>query len=151
YWDLRPSHRHPTLEYRVFDAVHTGEEAVVLAGLARALAVTGAAAGAAGTPAPDPPTPLVTAATFAAARHGLAGPLLDPLARGLRPAAEVVGQLLDLVRPALEAAGDRERVEAGVRVVLARCTGAARQRAAAARGGLEAAARLAVAETAEGL
>lgn len=151
YWDLRPSHRHPTLEYRVCDAVHTTDEAVVLAGLMRALAVASAAAAGRGEPAPAPRVELVRAASFLAARDGLDGGLLDPRDGRVRPAAEVVEGLLRHVRPALEAAGDADRVTDGVAALLRSGTGAARQREAARRGGSAAAARLAVEETARGV
>jgi carboxylate-amine ligase len=151
YWDLRPSHRHPTLEYRVCDALHTHDEAVVVAGLVRALAVTAAWAHLAGEPATAPPDELVRAARNEAARDGLGGDLLDPHTALPRPAVEVVEVLLDHVRPALEAAGDTAVVTEGVRGLLSRGTGADRQRAAARRGGPAAAVRLVVEETAQGV
>ncbi len=45
YWDLRPSGRFPTLEFRVADVCMTIDEAVMLAGLIRALARTAYLAG----------------------------------------------------------------------------------------------------------
>ena len=43
YFDVRPSARYPTLEVRVCDAVPLLDDAVTLAGLARALVLTGCA------------------------------------------------------------------------------------------------------------
>ena len=47
---------------------------------------------------------------------------------GRRPAAEVVGALLDHVRPALADAGDEQRVTDGLAALLRRGTGADLQR-----------------------
>jgi hypothetical protein len=44
YWDVRPSVHFETLEFRVADSVMRVDEAVMVAGLARALAFTGHAA-----------------------------------------------------------------------------------------------------------
>jgi carboxylate-amine ligase len=59
---------------------------------------------------------------------------MDPGSRELRPAREVVSDLVGLVRARLDAAGDTARVERGVERVLAG-TGASRQRAAYERTG----------------
>lgn len=40
YWDVRPSARYPTLEFRVADVCTTVDEAVMLAGLVRSLVRT---------------------------------------------------------------------------------------------------------------
>lgn len=65
-----------------------------------------------------------------------------------RPAAEVVGALLDYVRPALVERGDDELVESFLERVGKDGNGADRQRAAYDGGGLTAVARLLVEETA---
>jgi glutamate---cysteine ligase / carboxylate-amine ligase len=130
YFDVRPSARYPTLEVRVCDAVPLVDDAVTLAGLARALVVT--ALGEARTaPAYPPPRPeLVRAARWRAARSGLTGVLVDPRAPRAVPAREAVSALLDHVRPALEELGDWAEVSAGVAALVRRGTSAERQRAA---------------------
>ena len=40
YWDIRLSERYPTVEFRVADVCATVDEAVMLAGLCRAIAQT---------------------------------------------------------------------------------------------------------------
>ncbi|HET9558670.1 MAG TPA: YbdK family carboxylate-amine ligase, partial [Actinomycetota bacterium] len=52
YWDVRPSTRQPTLEFRVADVLMDVDEAVMVAGLARALAFTCHEAAARGEPVP---------------------------------------------------------------------------------------------------
>jgi carboxylate-amine ligase len=130
YFDVRPSARYPTLEVRVCDAVPLLDDAVTLAGLARALVLT-AVRSAAGTGPPfTPPRPeLVRAARWRAARSGLADVLVDPRGTAALPAREVVRALLDHLRPALDELGDQAAVSAGVEAILLRGTSADRQRA----------------------
>jgi glutamate---cysteine ligase / carboxylate-amine ligase len=149
YWDVRPSVRQPTLEFRVADVCLEADEAVMVAGLVRALAFTGHAAAARSDPVPEPRPELLRAAKWRAARSGLEGDLVDVVGARALPAAELVEVFLAAVRPGLEAAGDLEEVTALVRATLARGTGAARQRAVFRRTGrLEAVVDLVIAETA---
>lgn len=151
YWDVRPSMHFETIEFRVADVCATVDEAVMVAGLCRALARQCHALDLAGRPGPDPRPELIRAARWQAARYGLEGDLIDPAAPRAEPAAERVGALLDFVRPALEAAGDWAEVAEIVRATLARGNGARRQRAAFARAGrLEDVVDEVVAETALG-
>lgn len=153
YWDARRSARFPTVEFRVADAVHTVAEAVAIAGLLRALVRTVLADHDAGVPLRGTPDGTLRQAGWLAARSGLHGPLLDPRPRGTGtvPAADAVGALLELVRPALEEYGDRAAVEPVLLAAVARGGGAGRQRAAAAEGGPRAAAALVVRETTAGV
>jgi glutamate---cysteine ligase / carboxylate-amine ligase len=149
YWDVRPSTHFDTLEFRVADVCLAADEAVMVAGLARALALVCHDAAARGEPDPAPRPELLRAAKWRAARHGLAADLVDVLGRRARPAAELVRLLLAEVRPGLEAAGDLEEVTELVDATLARGTGAARQRAVFERTGrLEAVVDLVIEETA---
>lgn len=136
YWHARLSEQHPTVEVRVADVQLDVRSAVLLAGLVRGLALT-----ASREPAPPAaeqvPVELLRAATWGAARHGLDGRLVDPRTGRPEPAADVVHALLDHVRPALGELGDRDLVEDCTARVLAEGTGATRQRAAVAAGGLD--------------
>jgi carboxylate-amine ligase len=78
---------------------------------------------------------MVRAAAWRASRFGLDGELVDVEARRAAPAAEVVGRLLEFVRPALEEAGEWDEVSALVAETLARGNGARRQREALERAG----------------
>ncbi len=133
YWDVRPSARYPTLEFRVADVPMTVDESVTLAGLCRALVVRASAQEAAGEPLPSHRPELLRAALWRAARYGLTADLLDLGHCGVRPAGDVVRDLLADLRPHLDACGDRERVTDGVEALLRDGTGAARQRRALAR------------------
>jgi glutamate---cysteine ligase / carboxylate-amine ligase len=88
----------------------------------------------AGEPVPEHRTDLLRAAHWRASRSGLADRLVHPVAGALRPAREVLDALVELVRPALEEAGDLERITDGAARVLA-AGGASRQRATFERSG----------------
>jgi carboxylate-amine ligase len=149
YWDVRPSTKQETLEFRVADVCMGVEEAVMVAGLVRALAFTCHQAALTHEPDPAPRPELLRAAKWRAARHGLAADLVDVLGGQARPATEMVQLFLAAVRPGLEAAGDLEEVTELVRATIARGTGAVRQREAFQRtGDLESVVDLVISETA---
>jgi len=130
YWDLRPSAKYDTLEFRVGDAHLTVDETVMTAGLVRALVRTCHRQAVDGEPFADPRPELRRAATWRAARFGTEGTLIDLDGCRSRPATEVVDRLLDLLRPALVDSGDWERIRSLVAGIVAGGTGAARQRRA---------------------
>lgn len=180
YWVARLSERYPTLEIRVFDVQMRVQEAVVLAGLARALLQTLADDPDADHPAPDADHPApdadrpapdasdasdapdhpdargalepeaLQAALWQAARRGLADRLVDPRTGRQRPAPDIVRDLLAYTAPALDAAGDRHTVETGLERLLHDGNGAERQRRARALGGPSAVHSLILLQTAEG-
>ena len=135
YWDVRPSARYDTVEFRVSDANLTIDDTVMVAGLVRALVKTCHRHVSDGRQRPPPRTELLRAATWRAARHGLDGTLVDLDNCRSRPAPQMVEMLVELVRPALEEADEWAEVDAQVRRVLAGGTGAARQRRAFTRRG----------------
>ncbi|MDQ1660644.1 MAG: glutamate---cysteine ligase / carboxylate-amine ligase, partial [Blastococcus sp.] len=149
YFDVRPSAHAPTLELRICDACPLVDDAVLIAGLFRALVRSAEQEVEAGKPRNLRPLPLHRAAIWQAARGGLAGRLLDhtdhprPL-----PAADVVRELLAHLRPVLEELGDWEEVSELAETALARGNSTDRQRAAfVERGDLTDVMRLVVEET----
>jgi YbdK family carboxylate-amine ligase len=128
YWDVRPSMRHPTLEFRVADVCPRMEDAVLYAALVRSLVRTAAGWAAAGRPPAAVRTEVLRAAHWRAARYGLTSDLWHQGSRQLRPAADVVGHLLAELRPDLTANGEWAQVSALVEDLLARGTSADRQR-----------------------
>jgi carboxylate-amine ligase len=100
----------------------------LLAGLARALVQTAADQWSAGEPPLAVPAYLVNLARWRAGRSGLSGTLLDPVTMRPRPATDVVEQLFAHVRTALVATGDETDVRRLLEQLLARGTGATRQR-----------------------
>ena len=127
YWDVRPSSRFETLEFRVADVCTTIDEAVMVAGLCRPgpRVRRAASCGASRTSTrgrscsgPRSGTPRgmawTASSSMSAARRAVA-------------AGEQVEALLAFVRSSLEAAGDRDEVTATVRRVIEQGSGARRQ------------------------
>jgi YbdK family carboxylate-amine ligase len=135
YWDLRPSPRYPTLEFRVADVCTSLDDAVLHAALARSLTRVLAARARAGEPVPRLRPEVLRAARWRAARHGLSGQLLDPVRRELVDAPVAVHRLLEDLREDLVDHGEWTEVSELVRRVLARGTSASRQRAVLHRTG----------------
>jgi carboxylate-amine ligase len=129
YFDIRPSARFATLEFRVADAALTVGDTVTVAGLTRALVRTCHADATTGRPAPALRPELLRSAMWRAARYGVAATLVDFEAGRSRPAPEVVDGFLSLLRPALEESGEWDVVRDGVARILRDGSGAARQRA----------------------
>jgi carboxylate-amine ligase len=128
YFDARPSARYPTVEIRVADGCPSLDDAVLLAALARALVDTAVREDESGHPVPESPQVLMRAATWRAARSGLIGHLLDPLARTAVPAHDRVDALLRHTRDALEARGDWDAVIERWNALRVRGTSSDRQR-----------------------
>jgi carboxylate-amine ligase len=135
YFDVRPAVEAPTLELRVCDSCPSVDTIVLIAGLFRAMVEREADGLRAGAPALAISAPLGRAALWRAARSGLEGDLVDVTGPQGRPAVEVVTELLRLVRPQLEAAGDWDVVSELADGVLIAGTSAARQRRALRRRG----------------
>ncbi|GAA2851916.1 hypothetical protein GCM10010517_09570 [Streptosporangium fragile] len=134
YFDIRPSAHVPTVELRICDACPRVSDVVLIAGLFRALVARELEAVRNG-PGRSVRLEMVRAATWRAARSGLEGDLVDPVGGVPRPAAEVIGRMVDGLRPQLEEFSDWELVTSLTREALARGSSSARQRQAFARGG----------------
>ncbi len=124
----RLSPRYPTVEVRVADVCLDAGTAVLLAGLTRALVATALTEARQGTPPPAAPARWVGAALAAAARHGLAGPGVDPFTGRPADARSLRSRLLDHAQPALSERGDAETITRLLRRLDERGTGADRQR-----------------------
>jgi glutamate---cysteine ligase / carboxylate-amine ligase len=135
YFDVRPSNSAPTLELRLCDSCPSLDTVVLIAGLFRALVEREAEAARAGAPATILSPAMGRAALWRAARSGLEGDLVDVTAPASRPAAEVVNELVDLLRPQLENSGDWDTVSELTRQALIAGTSSARQRRALRRRG----------------
>jgi carboxylate-amine ligase len=131
YFDVRLAERYPTVEIRVADVTTDVDDVALVALLARALVATVAADGSAPTWRGD----LLRVAGWRAAKSGIAGRLVDPVTGALATAREVVETTVDFVRPALEEAGDLDRVTESFERLVVRGTGATRQRRVRENGG----------------
>ncbi len=133
FWDVRPSPRFETLEFRLTDVCLTVDEAVMVAGLMRALAAQCCWEAQQEEPFADPRPEILRSATWRAARYGLEDKLLDVRGERAVPAEEMLTILLDYLRPALSASGDWDEVSSLLERTVRGGTGAARQRQAFAR------------------
>jgi carboxylate-amine ligase len=148
-WELRPSARYPTLEFRIADACTDVDDAVLYAALARSLVRTLAASVAAGAEPSGLSDPEIRAARWRAARYGIGDTLWSPARAAVVPAATALDDLLAELRPDLERHGEYSAVAELLAAVRSRGTSAQRQREAfAARGDLDDVARLLVRITA---
>lgn len=145
YWQARLSESYPTVEVRCCDVQLDADEAVMLAGIVRALVATAMAEEKAGAPLVEWQPELQQAATWHAARHGLSSTLLAPDGRP-HSSGDVLYMLLRHIAPALEESGDQREVNSLVHRLLRRGTPADRQRRALAEGGLPAVTDLLTAE-----
>ena len=130
HWDVRPSPRFPTLEFRVTDVCLTVDDAVMVAALVRALVRTCHAQAVKDDPPPLPRAELMRLATWRAARYGVEGDLVDVVGEQSLPAREMIRVFLDFIGPALEEHREWDVVTGLVDHVLEDGSGAARQRRA---------------------
>jgi len=134
YFDARLSASYPTVELRVCDVCPSVDDAVLIAGLCRALVGTASATTSRSTLRPE----LLRAASWRAARFGMSNDLVD--LRGeprLVPAWDLVDEFLDVLAEALTAHGDAAATAAGIGRLKDRGTGAQRQRDAVGGGDIE--------------
>ncbi|WP_043847620.1 glutamate--cysteine ligase [Crystallibacter crystallopoietes] len=128
YLDARLSRSYPTVEIRVADVCLYPDDAVLIAALSRALVETAARQWRAAVPPADVPTAVLRLANWRASRSGIGGDLLHPLSGVPRPAGEVLDALMAHLAPALADNGDGPQVEALLKQVMHRGTGAEFQR-----------------------
>jgi len=128
YWDVRPSARWDTLEFRVTDVCSSIDEAVMVTGLIRASAQICHDQALSDAPSDLPRPELARAAKWRAARFGINDTLIDLQETAAGPAPEVIENHLGRLRPYLEANDDWDEVADLVRATLRRGTGADRQR-----------------------
>lgn len=135
HWLARISSHLPTVEVRVADICHTVDEAVLQAGLTRALVRTSLHHIAEKRRAPEVSDTTASAALWTAARHGADGPALDPVTGDLVPAPQRLEQLFTHIELAATETGDLEHLRHLAHRVRTGGTGATRQRQAHSSGG----------------
>ncbi|OBF30518.1 hypothetical protein A5724_23595 [Mycobacterium sp. ACS1612] len=125
YWDVRPSIRYPTLEFRAADVCMNIDDAILHAGLVRSLVRT--LAQRSQTPALSDAS--ITAARWRAARYGIRGDLCDPNSGAIMPAPLVIRRVIAQLEPDLREHGEFDLIGEAVARVFERGTSADRQRA----------------------
>jgi carboxylate-amine ligase len=101
-WDVRPSARYPTIEFRAADVCTEIDDVVLYAGVVRSLVRVLETRVASGAAAPPTSETTLRAARWRAARYGLRDRLWSPTRGQLAPAAVVVDDLIAELRSDLE-------------------------------------------------
>lgn len=135
YFDARLAEDFPTVEIRIADVCTDPDDAALIAALGRGLVETAAREWAAGTPPARWRVDVLRAAQWRAAQFGLSCQLIDPATRRLAPARSVFDSFVSYTRDALDEAGDTATVMSSFEQLVARGSGAARQRAVAETSG----------------
>ncbi|MBE9060249.1 carboxylate-amine ligase [cf. Phormidesmis sp. LEGE 11477] len=129
YWDIRLSERFPTVEFRMSDVCASIEEAVMLAGIIRALAYTCYQDAINDQPAIPVRAEMLKAAMWQAARYGLNSELIDFATMKPVPAKTLVQSFMSYIQPGLAHFGDEAVVQKEVDKILSEGNSAQRQRA----------------------
>ncbi|MFF5794711.1 glutamate--cysteine ligase [Paeniglutamicibacter sp. NPDC012692] len=134
-WGARLSAHYPTVEVRVADAQMSASTTVLLALIVRSLVDTSLN----GAPRTAPPlTEALDLAQWQAAKFGLHGNHLDPLAGRKTSAVNMLRSLMDYIQHALKQNGDTDYVSAGLARLIRQGTGAGIQRSRFHLGGFDA-------------
>lgn len=136
WWELRLHPTFGTIEVRVADAQTTVGETAAVAAVVHALVTWLAQRAQDGEALPVAPTWRIAENSFAAGRDGLDADFADLVTGEREPVRERLQRLLDELAPVAAGLGSATELE-HARAIAAGLGGAARQRAEAARGGLE--------------
>jgi len=128
WWDLRPSHRFPTLETRICDVLPRLEEALAVAALVQALTRMLWRLRARNLRWREYDRFLIAENRWRAQRYGTSEGLIDFGEKRILPYDNLLLQLISLVEEDAEALGSRTEIE-GLAEIAARGTPADRQRA----------------------
>ena len=111
WWDVRPHHAYPTLEFRVCDLCTQMDEAIAIAAIFQALVLWLWKLRSQNLTFRVYPRDLISENRWRAARHGLDGKMLD-LGKGIEvPTRQLVQELLDLIRDELDELGTAKYVK----------------------------------------
>ncbi len=126
YWDIRPHHKYPTLEFRICDLCTNVEDAICCAALFQALVLKHYKMRVDNISFRRYPLAMIEENKWRAVRYGTQGKLIDFGKQQELPAAELLGELVEFVDDVLDDIGSRREVE-HVFTILERGTSADRQ------------------------
>lgn len=126
YWDARPHHKYPTLEYRICDLCTTIEEALCIAAILQALVLKVWKMRKNNTTFRIYPPGLIDENKWRAVRYGIEGTLIDFGKQESYPARQLVHELIDFVDDCLDELGNRKEAEYAY-TILEKGTSADRQ------------------------
>ena len=152
YWDLRPHHAYPTLEFRFLDVCTRVDEAVAVAAILQAIIAKLWKLRRDNMTFRDYPSDLIEENKWRAVRYGLDGRLIDFGKSQERPARDLIRELLEwFIDDVLDELGSRDEVAVAFDI-LQHGSSADRQLAVFERtGDLKAVVDHLIAETAEGV
>jgi carboxylate-amine ligase len=128
WWDLRPSHRFPTLETRICDVCPRLEDALTLAALVQCLTRYFMRLRESNLRFRAYDRFLINENRWRAQRYGVSGGLIDFGRREIVPVAELIAELVEMLREDAEALGCLAELQA-LPGILARGVSSERQRA----------------------
>ncbi len=126
YWDIRPHHSYPTLEFRLCDLCTSIDDAICCAALFQALVLKHYKMRVDNIRFRQYPNILLDENKWNAMRHGLDGTLLDFGREQSLPARDLIKELLEFISEEMDELGSRKEVEHAL-VILQRGTSADRQ------------------------
>jgi carboxylate-amine ligase len=134
WWDVRPHHNFGTVEIRICDMPPDLPSVLGLTALIQCLVQQLSEEIDQGTYQFDCHPMIVRQNKWRACRYGLDAPLVEATSRQVRPARQIVGSLVDELRPMADALACRPYLDS-VEAMLARPTGAQLQRSVYSRSG----------------
>jgi carboxylate-amine ligase len=110
WWDIRPHHKHSTIEFRIADMPMNHRETIALVAFMQALVQTLLWRVDRGQPLPVWPSPYIAENRWRAARFGLRGKFIDFDAQREVLATEAIAAALDLVSDAADHLGTASEI-----------------------------------------
>jgi carboxylate-amine ligase len=152
WWDARPNHNYPTLEFRICDVCTRVDEAIAIAAIFQALIYKAWKLRQDNMTFRIYPSALIDENKWRAVRYGLDGKLIDWGKQEQKPARELIREMLDwFIGDVMDELGSRKEIEYAYRI-LDEGTSADRQLAAFKRSGsLRAVVDQLIQETEEGV
>ncbi|MGH2542646.1 MAG: carboxylate-amine ligase, partial [Ardenticatenaceae bacterium] len=111
WWDARPHHQYPTLEFRVADLCTTIDEAICIAAIFQALVLKLWKMRSTNTTFRVYPPALVDENKWRAVRYGIDGKLIDFGRQAELPARQLIHELVEFVDDVVDELGSRSEVE----------------------------------------
>lgn len=118
WWDIRPNHKYPTLEFRVCDACTRVDEAICVAAIFQAICFKLWKMRRDNITFRVYPTELINENKWRAVRYGLDGKLLDLGKQEEKPARELIRELIEwFIGDVVDELGSRKEVEYAYRIL----------------------------------
>lgn len=117
WWDARPHHKFPTLEYRVCDLCTTIDEALCVAAILQALVLKVWKMRKNNTTFRVYPPGLIDENKWRAVRYGIEGTLIDFGKQESYPARQLIHELVEFVDDCLDELGSRKEAEYAYKIL----------------------------------